>query len=135
MFQLVWTIIWHLRIEKEKNISVLGLFQPNFEQVYISWEQHKEKQKLRRLLADHKASIFTPKSGKFLWRIWKIKSSTSSFELVSAKPTHLSYSDGSDKDEPQKKPPEVFCKKGTLRNFTKLSVKLLCQSLFFKKLY
>ena len=54
------------------------------------------------------------------------------FELVSAKPTHLSYNDGSDKDEPQKKPPEVFCKKGTLRNFTKLTVEHLWQSPFLK---
>ena len=53
------------------------------------------------------------------------------FELVSAKPTHPSYNDGSDQDEPQKQPPEVFFKNGALR---KLTVKHLCQSLF-KKLY
>ena len=29
--------------------------------------------------------------------------------------------------------PEVFCKKGVLRNFTKFTGKHLCQSLFFKK--
>ena len=46
------------------------------------------------------------------------------FELVSAKPTYPSY-DGSDQDEPQKQPPEMFCKKGALRNFTKLTVKHL----------
>ena len=57
------------------------------------------------------------------------------FELVSAKPTHPSYNDGSDQDEPQKQPPEVFCKKCALRNFTKLTVKYLCQSFFLKKLY
>ena len=56
-------------------------------------------------------------------------------ELVSTKPTHPSYNDGSDQDEPQKELPEVFCKKGTLRNFAKLTVKHLCQSLFLKKLY
>ena len=28
---------------------------------------------------------------------------------------------------------EVFCEKGVLRNFTKLTGKHLCQSLFFKK--
>ena len=33
------------------------------------------------------------------------------FELVSTKPTHPSYNDGCDQDEPQKQPPEVFCKK------------------------
>ena len=27
--------------------------------------------------------------------------------------------------------PEVFCKNGVLRNFAKLTVKYLCQSLFF----
>ena len=27
--------------------------------------------------------------------------------------------------------PEVFCKKGVLKNFTKFTVKHLCQSLFF----
>ena len=56
------------------------------------------------------------------------------FELVSAKPTNPSYNGGSDQDEPQKQPPEMFCKKGALRNFTMLTVKHLCQSLFFKKL-
>ena len=29
--------------------------------------------------------------------------------------------------------PEVFCKKGVLRNFTKVTGKQLCQSLFFNK--
>ena len=43
------------------------------------------------------------------------------FELVSAKPTHPGYNDGSDQDEQQKQPPEVFCKKGALRNFAKLT--------------
>ena len=57
------------------------------------------------------------------------------FEPVSAKPTHPSYTDGSDQDEPQKQPPEVLCKEGALRNFAKLTVKHLWQSLFFKKLY
>ena len=56
------------------------------------------------------------------------------FELVSAKPTHPSYNDGNDQDEPEKQPPEVFCKNGALRNFVKLTVKHLCLSLFFKKL-
>ena len=32
----------------------------------------------------------------------------------------------------QKQPPEVFCKKGVLRNFTKFRGKHLCQDLFFK---
>ena len=31
----------------------------------------------------------------------------------------------------QKQPPEVFCKKGILRNFAKLTGKNLCQSLSF----
>ena len=29
--------------------------------------------------------------------------------------------------------PEVFCKKGVLRNFAKFTGKYLCQSLFFNK--
>ena len=33
----------------------------------------------------------------------------------------------------QKKPPEMFCKKGVLRNFAKYTGKHLCQSLFFDK--
>ena len=57
------------------------------------------------------------------------------FVLVSAKPTHPSYNDGSDQDEPQKQPSDVFCRKSALRNFAKLTVKKLYQSLFFKKLY
>ena len=35
--------------------------------------------------------------------------------------------------ETQKPPPEVFYKKGVLRNFTKFTGKQLCQSLFFNK--
>ena len=57
------------------------------------------------------------------------------FVLVSTKPTHPSYNDGSDQDEPQKQPSEVFCKKRALRNLAKLSVKHLYQSLFFIKLF
>ena len=34
----------------------------------------------------------------------------------------------------QKQPPEVFCKKAVLRNFTKFTEKHLCQRLFFNKL-
>ena len=33
----------------------------------------------------------------------------------------------------QKQPPELFFQKGILRNFTKLTGKYLCQSLFFNK--
>ena len=33
----------------------------------------------------------------------------------------------------QKQSPEVFCKKGTLRNFAKFTGTHLCQSLFFNK--
>ena len=33
----------------------------------------------------------------------------------------------------KKQPPEVFCKKSVLRNFTKFIGKHLCQSLFFNK--
>ena len=86
---------------------------------------------------------FLPTQSKYFHtEIWKIslenmedKILDFQLELVSAKPTHPSYNDGSDKDEPQKHPPEVFCKKGALRNFAKLIIKHLCQSLFFQKLY
>ena len=44
-------------------------------------EKKKEKEKLRRLLAEHKTSIFNPKFGKLLRRIWKIKSSASNLNL------------------------------------------------------
>ena len=57
------------------------------------------------------------------------------FEDAFAKPTHLTYNDGSDHDEPQKQPPEAFCKKAALRSLVKLTVKHPCLSLFFKKLY
>ena len=39
---------------------------------YIPAEKKKEKQKLQRLLAQHKTSIFRWKFGKLIWRIWKI---------------------------------------------------------------
>ena len=34
----------------------------------------------------------------------------------------------------QKQPPEVFCKKGVLRNFAKFAGKHLCQSFFLNKI-
>ena len=37
------------------------------------------------------------------------------------------------KGNKQKQPPEVFCKKGVLKNFAKFKGKHLCQSLFFNK--
>ena len=37
-------------------------------------------------------------------------------------------------DNPISSRPEVFCKKGVLRNFAKFTGKHLCQSLFFQKL-
>ena len=33
----------------------------------------------------------------------------------------------------EEKPPDVFCKKGVLKNFTKFTGKHLCQSLFLNK--
>ena len=45
------------------------------------------------------------------------------FELVSVKPTHPSHNDRSDQDEPQKKPPEVFCKKRCSQKFRKTHCK------------
>ena len=53
------------------------------------------------------------------------------FELVPTKPTHPSYNDGSNQDEPQKQPPEVFCKKGALKTHCKSPVP---ESLFQKTL-
>ena len=50
-----------------------------------------------------------------------------------AKPTHPSYKDGCIQDEPQEQPPEVFCKKGVLKNFAKFTGKHLYQSLIFNK--
>ena len=41
------------------------------------------------------------------------------------------FSDRKNK-KPKYRSPEVFCKKGVLRNFTKFTGKHLCQSLFFK---
>ena len=38
-----------------------------------------------------------------------------------------------DSSKLQKQAPEVFCKKGVLRNFAKFTGKHLCQSLFFNK--
>ena len=51
------------------------------------------------------------------------------FVPVSARPAHPSYNEGSDQDEPQKQPSEMFCKKSALRNFAKLTVKHLYRSL------
>ena len=42
------------------------MFQPNFEQLYTTREQNKEKYKSRRFFAERKARISVPKFGKFL---------------------------------------------------------------------
>ena len=47
----------------------------------------------------------------------------SQYEPVSAKRTYSSCNDGSNQDEPQKQPLEVFFKKHVLRNFPELTVK------------
>ena len=41
----------------------------------------RKNKNCKDFFADHKASIFTPKFGKFLWTIWKIKSLASSWNL------------------------------------------------------
>ena len=35
--------------------------------------------------------------------------------------------------KPRSSHPKVFCKKGVLRNFVKITIKSLCKSLFFNK--
>ena len=50
-------------------------------------------------------------------------------ELFQYKISHTQYLRRASK----KQPPEVFCEKGVLRNFTKFTGKHLCQSLFFNK--
>ena len=77
--RLAWTIICHLRIEKEKIYPFWEHFNQTLNK-YIPAE-HKIRKKLWRLFAERKASIFTPKSEKFLWRIWKIKLLASSLNL------------------------------------------------------
>ena len=52
------------------------------------------------------------------------------FEPVSAKLTCPSCNNEREQDEPQKNPPEMFCKESILRNFAKFTGKHLCYSLF-----
>ena len=54
--------------------------------------------------------------------------SVSNYDFVFVFLTHTWYLRGF-----QKQPPEVFCKKGVLGNFTKFTGKHLCQSLFLNK--
>ena len=81
LFRLVWTIICHLRIEKK-----IFPFWEHFKQTlskYIPAENKIRENKNSEDFLLHQASIFRPKLGKFLWRIWKIKSSASSLNLCS----------------------------------------------------
>ena len=129
-------LVW---IKKEKTYICFGNVLTKlwiilyFSQVYTSWERNKEKSKPRRLFAEHKASIFTPKFGKFLWRIWKIKSSTSSLNLCQlnqlAQATTMEATEMNHRSSHQK----CSAKKGDIRSFTKFTWKRLCQSLFFNK--
>ena len=89
-FLLVWTILWHLRIEKEK--------------IYSFWESLREQLKK----AKTQNTFCWSQSKYFHTDMWKIslenmedKTLGFQFVLVSAKPTHPSYKDGSDQDEPQ----------------------------------
>ena len=131
-FRLVWTIIWHLRTEKEK----IYLFWERFNKTLnkcISAENNLKKNK------NSECFLLLSQSKYFHTDIWKIslenmenKILSFQFVLVSTKSTHPSYNNGSDQDEPQKQPLEVFCKKSTLRNFAKLTLKHLYQSLSYK---
>ena len=106
-----------------------------FEQVYASWERNKEKWKLRRFFAEHKTNIFTPKFGKFIWRIWKVKSSASSYNLCPLNQLTQVTTMEANKMNHRNSHWRCSVKEGALRNFAKLTVKHLCQSLCFKKLY
>ena len=138
---LVWTIICPLWIEKEKinirfgNVLTKLWTIPCFEQVCTSWERNKEKWKLRRLFTEHKASIFTTKFGKFLWRILKIRSSASSLNLCPlnqlTQVTTMEVTTMNNRSSHQR----CSVRKGVFRNSVKFTVKHLCQSFFFKKLY
>ena len=66
-----------------------------------------------------------------VWFMWLIFSmwKCSAYQLW--KKTHLYWREHT--FGYQKQPPEVFCKKGVLRNFAKYTGKQLCQRLFFDK--
>ena len=49
--------------------------------------------------------------------------------------TNCSKTYFSSKNNIKKQPPEKFCEKGVLKNFTKFTGKHLCPSLFFNKLH
>ena len=71
----------------------------------------KNIRELRRLFAEHKASIFTPKFRKFILENMKDKIFGFQFEPVSAKLNRPNHNHGDDQDEPQKQPAKVFRKK------------------------
>ena len=94
------------------------------EKIYSFWERFN--QNLNKCISAENNLMKSKNSEYFLLitkqkDIWKITPENMKdkilgfqFVLVSSKPTHPSYSDGSDQDEPQKQPSEVFCRKSAL---------------------
>ena len=121
---LVWTVICHLRIGKEKKYSFLERFDQTLNN-FIHWtsiyQSENEIRKIRTLKTfyEHKASIFTPKFGKFLWRIWKIKSSASNLDLcLLTQLTQVTTMEATKKNH-RSSHRRCSVKKGALRNFAK----------------
>ena len=61
---------------------------------------------------------------KLEWVIWRVEANFSPFQLLNMLRLIIIY---------RSSRPEVLCKKGVLRNFTKFTGKHLCQNLFFNK--
>ena len=67
-----------LENRKRKNIY---LFWEHFNQTFNKYTPAENKIRKNKSSAEHLTSIFSPKPEKFLWRIWKVKSSDSSLNL------------------------------------------------------
>ena len=93
----------------------MGKFQSNFEQLHI----------LNKYIPAENAIRKNNNSEDFLLNKKQVFSHRISLENMEDKILGFQF----------EQPTEVFFKKGALRNFAKLTVKHLCQSLFFKKLY
>ena len=70
----------HMPLENRKRKKIFPFWEP-FNQTLNKYIPAENKIRKNKSSAEHLISIFSAKPEKFLWRIWKVKSSDSSLNL------------------------------------------------------
>ena len=70
----------YMPLENRKRKKIYPFWEP-FKETLNKYTPAENKIRKNKSSAEHLTSIFSPKPEKFLWRIWKVKSSDSSLNL------------------------------------------------------